>query len=371
LLVHLARLANGSMRDALSLLDQLLSVGQRPLTVAMLMECMGRTDRRHLLKLAEQIASHSAPGVLAEAARLLEMGQMPVTICDALIELFRDLMVLKAAGADSGILILTEAEKKTLAGLGDLFDLPGLIYAVTALERLRWMIRNSESARYLLEASLLRLALSEHFIGLDQLAQGQPAAVSDIKKNAPLPNLAAGSPPPAPSQPRSVPAELSNGPLTEAAIKGRWKEFLAALAQRNGILANYLTQGTVAGFADSVLALRFSSSVLFAAEFCRKRHEEIQRALQDFFGSRLTVRFELSGETNVRPAPKAAPAAVPATRQQRIEALDDPQVQMILKELNATPTEIVELPASEEESKQESEDETLEESGAEPMESEE
>ncbi|HOQ04968.1 MAG TPA: DNA polymerase III subunit gamma/tau, partial [Anaerohalosphaeraceae bacterium] len=87
LLVHLARLANGSMRDALSLLDQLLSVGQRPLTAAMLMECMGRPDRRHLLKLAEQIASRSAPGVLAETARLMEMGQMPVTICDALIEL--------------------------------------------------------------------------------------------------------------------------------------------------------------------------------------------------------------------------------------------------------------------------------------------
>jgi len=137
------------------------------------------------------------------------------------------------------------------------------------------------------------------------------------------------------------------------------------------MLANYLTQAGIGGFADLVLTLRFSSSVLFAAEFCRKRQEEIQRALQDFFGSRLTVRFELSGEPAARPVPKPAPAAVPATRQQRIEALDDPQVQMILKELNATPTEIVELPASEEESKQESEDETLEESGAEPTESEE
>jgi len=84
------------------------------------------------------------------------------------------------------------------------------------------------------------------------------------------------------------------------------------------MLANYLTQAGIGGFADLVLTLRFSSSVLFAAEFCRKRQEEIQRALQDFFGSRLTVRFELSGEPAARPVPKPAPAAVPATRQQRI-----------------------------------------------------
>ncbi|HOQ06179.1 MAG TPA: hypothetical protein PKY88_13315, partial [Anaerohalosphaeraceae bacterium] len=301
---------------------------------------------------------------------LMEMGQMPVTICDALIELFRDLMVLKAAGADSGILILTEAEKKTLAGLGDLFDLPGLIYAVTALERLRWMIRNSESARYLLEAALLRLALSEHFIGLDQLVSANSSS-ADIKKNVPLPNPPAVSPPPTVSQSPSAPAEISNGPLTEEILKSRWKEFLAALAQRNGMLANYLTQGTVAGFADSVLILRFSSSVLFAAEFCRKRQEEIQRALQEFFGSRLTVRVELSGEPAARPVPKPAPAAAPATRQQRIEALDDPKVQMILKELNATPTEIVELPPSEEESEQEPREESPEETGPESTESEE
>ncbi len=371
LLVHLARLANGSMRDALSLLDQLLSVGQRPLTVAMLMECMGRPDRRHLLKLAEQIASQSAQGVLTETARLIETGQTPAAVCDALIELFRDLMVLKAAGADSGILILTEAEKKTLDGLADLFDLPGLIYAVTALERLRWMIRNSETGRYLLEAAVLRLALSEHFIGLDQLVSGSSFSAG-IKKNAPLPNPAAVSPLPASPQPPSGPAAISKGPLTEEILKDRWKEFLAALAQRSGMLANYLTQGGIAGFADSVLTLRFSSRVLFAAEFCRKRQEEIQRTLQEFFGSRLTVRFELSGESDAGSAPKPPAAAAPATRQQRIEVLDDPKVQLILKELNATPTEIVELPPSEEEkSEQEAREKSPEETGPEPTESEE
>lgn len=371
LLIYLARLANGSMRDALSLLDQMLSSGRKPLTTAMLMECMGRPDRRHLLELAKRIAQSDAPGVLAETARLVETGQMPAAICDSLMELFRDLMVLKVSGPDSPILILTESEKTLLNELAEGFDVPGLIYAVTALERLRWMIRNSESARYLLEAALLRLALSEHFIGLDQLAGGAPPAAADIKKNAPPPEPAPIETSPPTSRAAAPTPPVSDGPLAEPVLKGRWKEFLAFLAKRNGMLANYLTPASVGGFADSVLSLQFASGAFFAAEFCRKRQDLIQSALREFFGGPVQLRVELAGETAVRSAPKSPAAQTPALRQQRIEALDDSRVQMILKELNATPAEIVELPPSEEKTQEESRQEAEEESEQEQTESEE
>ncbi|HOT73583.1 MAG TPA: DNA polymerase III subunit gamma/tau [Anaerohalosphaeraceae bacterium] len=342
LLIHLARLAGGSMRDALSLLDQLLSVGSRPLTVSLLMECMGRPDRRHLLQLARQIASHSGPGVLEETARLIESGQPPAAVCDSLMELFRDLMVLKAAGTDSPVLILTEAEKNSLKELADFFDIPGLIYAVSALERLRWMIRNSETGRYLLEAALLRLALSEHFIGLDQLAKAVPPSPEGIKKNASVPNSSPSSAAVSPAEPaESVPSP--DVPLTEDTLRARWGQFLAYLGQRSGTPANYLSQAVLAGFADSVLHLRFASGALFAAEFCRKHQKEIESSLSQFFGRKLSFRFELSAESPQNGAVKTPAAAPPQNRRHRAEVLDDPKVQLILKELNATPTEIVEI----------------------------
>lgn len=344
LLIHLARLAGGSMRDALSLLDQLLSVGSRPLTVSLLMECMGRPDRRHLLQLARQIASHSGPGVLEETARLIESGQPPAAVCDSLMELFRDLMVLKAAGADSSVLILTEAEKNSLKELAECFDIPGLIYAVSALERLRWMIRNSETGRYLLEAALLRLALSEHFIGLDQLAKAAPPSPEGIKKNVSVPESSPSSLAVSPAA--AEPAESATAPdipLTEETLRARWGQFLAYLGRRGGTWANYLSQAVLAGFAEPVLHLRFASGALFAAEFCRKHQEEIETCLSQFFGRTLSFRFELSSESPQNGAVRTPAAAPPQNRRQRTEVLDDPKVQLILKELNATPTEIVEI----------------------------
>lgn len=364
LLIYLARLANGSMRDALSLLDQMLSIGRRPLTTAMLMESMGRPDRRHLFQLANRIAQSDGPGVLTETARLLDTGQTPSAVGESLMELLRDLMVLKVSGPDSPILILTEAEKSSLKELAEGFDVPGLIYAITALERLRWMFRNSESARYLLEAALLRLALREHFIGLDQLTGGTPSA-ADIKKNAPLPKPAGIAAPAANLRTAEAPAGDSDGPLTEENLKRRWKQFLEFLRQRNGMLANYLMPAAVSRMEDAALFLQFPSGGFFAAEFCRKRQDQIQAALREFFGRPLSVSLNVEADNAARTVSKNPTSVAPAARQQRIEALDEPHVQMILKELNATPTEIVELPPAEDKPEADSKEESEEENGQE------
>ncbi len=81
----------------------------------------------------------------------------------------RDLMVAKSAGAENELLVLTAEQRKRAGELAEKFDVAALIYNITALEKLRWAIKNSDTARALLEASLLRFALSEHFLNIDQL----------------------------------------------------------------------------------------------------------------------------------------------------------------------------------------------------------
>ena len=182
LVLHVARLANGSMRDGLSLMDQLISTGTRPLTVKLLTESMGQPDREKLRFLMEQMAAQSGAGVLEGIDQLIASGQTAGQICDSLLEWLRDVMVIRAAGRDSAVLTLTDQERGQLDKLAGAFDLPGIIYAITALERLRWNIRNSETGRMLLEAALLRLALSEHFLGLEQAFSADSAA--EVKKNS-------------------------------------------------------------------------------------------------------------------------------------------------------------------------------------------
>ena len=75
----------------------------------------------------------------------------------------RDVLVVKSAGAKSGLLILTSEERETTAALAEKFDAAGLIYNITTLERLRWTIKNSDTPRALLEAMLLRLGPQRAF----------------------------------------------------------------------------------------------------------------------------------------------------------------------------------------------------------------
>ena len=346
LIVHLSRLANGSMRDALSLLDQLISTGTQPLSVSLLTEFLGQPDRTKLHRLAGAIARQDGADVLEALRVLIDGGQSAGQICDSLLDLFRDLMVLKASGRDSRILILTDQEREELYGLTEGFDLAGLVYSITALEKLRWTIRNSETGRILLEAALLRFAMSEHFLGLDRLASlAGGAGAKDIKKNFTVSKSSLQSAPKASSSGDVTAAQVS-GPVTLDSIRLHWKGFLESLTDQDGSLANYLSQGTPSGLSGDTLTIRFSSNILFAMESCRKREKEIRACLEAVFGKPFSPAFESVDEAPSRPAGPPAAEAEP-DRQERAEVLDDPQVQMILKELNATPTDIRRILADE------------------------
>jgi DNA polymerase-3 subunit gamma/tau len=169
LLLPLAKMANGSMRDALSLLDRLISTGAEPLSVSLLEEFLGCPNSEKIWNLIAEIGGSNAAGTLAAAEDLISGGISEVQIVDSLIEYMRDLMVAKAAGAENEILVLTAEQRKRAGELAEKFDVAALIYNITTLEKLRWAIKNSDTARALLEASLLRFALSEHFLNIDQL----------------------------------------------------------------------------------------------------------------------------------------------------------------------------------------------------------
>jgi DNA polymerase III gamma/tau subunit len=176
-------MANGSMRDGLSLLDRLISAGVQPLTADLLQQYLGCPDSEKVYNLISQIGDSDAAETLAAAEDLISTGLSEVQIVDALIDYMRDLMVAKSAGSDSELLILTAEQRKRTSELAEKFDTAALVYNITTLEKLRWSIKNSDAPRALLEALLLRFALSEHFLNVDDLlSQSQGSATPPIKK---------------------------------------------------------------------------------------------------------------------------------------------------------------------------------------------
>ncbi|MHC4068957.1 MAG: DNA polymerase III subunit gamma/tau [Planctomycetota bacterium] len=194
LILPLAKMANGSMRDGLSLLDRVISTGVEPLTVGLLEEFLGCPNSEKVYNLVERIGESDAGGTLSAIEELIVGGVGEVQVVDSLVDCMRDLMVLKSTSAESELLVLTAEQRKRAGELAEKFDVAGLVYNITVLEKLRWTVKNSDTPRALLEACLLRLALSEHFLNVDGLIsqlKGEPGV--RLKKNEAVKAKAAGS----------------------------------------------------------------------------------------------------------------------------------------------------------------------------------
>lgn len=204
LILSLAKMANGSMRDGLSLLDRLISTGVEPLTAGLLEEFLGCPNSEKIYNLIAKIGDSDAAETLAAAEDLIITGLGEVQILDSLIDYMRDLMVVKSAGAESELLVLTAEQRQRAGELAEKFDIAGLVYNITTLEKLRWTIKNSDTPRALLDALLLRFALSEHFLNVDELLSQLRG--NSIKKKQPARSVKSEPPPkePTASKPRTT-----------------------------------------------------------------------------------------------------------------------------------------------------------------------
>ncbi|MGA2172901.1 MAG: DNA polymerase III subunit gamma/tau [Sedimentisphaerales bacterium] len=334
LVLLLAKMANGSMRDALSLLDRLISTGAETLTAELLEEYLGCPNSEKVCLLVASIGDSDAAGALAAAGELTNTGLSEVQIADALVDYMRDLMVIKAAGAASDLVILTDQQRKQAEQLAQKFDIAGLVYSITTLEKLRWSLKNTDSARPLLEATILRLAMSEHFLNVDQLVSQSPPA-QDKKKVTTERRAPAVAQQPSPHPTTQHPAPLPQVSDFES-IKSNWRYILTAVGPS--------TAGLLAGarpirFENGTLTLEFGASSEVQKKLCESngRVEQIESVLWDKLGT--TVKIELriaEGET-----PPDEQSAQPTTRSQKQnEMMNDPAVKTILMGLDATITGI-------------------------------
>ena len=126
----LARLADGGMRDGLSLLDQCASATTGELTAQRVYDCLGIAGEQKCGELLGYIASHDTKSALALFNRLYTDGKDLSAMLDELACLIRDLLVMKTAG-NAGITMLS--------GIASEQEVNGLTKALTSAELVRMM----------------------------------------------------------------------------------------------------------------------------------------------------------------------------------------------------------------------------------------
>jgi DNA polymerase-3 subunit gamma/tau len=170
-LCRVARLANGSMRDALSLLDKLLSYDAKNLTVEVANEIIPPPHDELAFAVVACVAQQDAAGALRALDDALQSGRTVDRFCDHLIEHFRTLMLLRVCGGETDIVDVSQSMRFKLSEQAEQFDAPTFVYMITLLEELRRNVKFSGAARALADAAVVRLAMSRQFTDIHKLIE--------------------------------------------------------------------------------------------------------------------------------------------------------------------------------------------------------
>ncbi|MGN6369789.1 MAG: DNA polymerase III subunit gamma/tau [Phycisphaerae bacterium] len=166
---RIARLGNGSMRDALSILDRVLSLGEKHITDKILEDLLGKPPTAAIAGLVEAIANNDAAAAITRSDKLLKDGMGVEQILSETIDFLRNLMIVLTCGEKTDLLDVPAESRAAFTSLAEKFDAPTIVHLIALCEQTLRALKSSTMHRPLFDALVVRLALSDQFSSIKQL----------------------------------------------------------------------------------------------------------------------------------------------------------------------------------------------------------
>ncbi|HXO00136.1 MAG TPA: DNA polymerase III subunit gamma/tau [Candidatus Acidoferrales bacterium] len=165
----LARAAEGSLRDGLSLLEQAISYSDDTVTDAQVRELLGVVAENVLDEMVEAIATQSAERALGLVHRLIGEGQNLQHFCREAIRHFRNLLVARVCGASSDLVAAPSDEQQRLSEQAAKFSEEDLTRFFNILLATDDDLRKKPDPRLHLELGLLKLVNAQRLAPLEEI----------------------------------------------------------------------------------------------------------------------------------------------------------------------------------------------------------
>jgi len=240
-LAMLARAADGSMRDALSLTDQTLSLGEGVLTAERVREALGLIAEDEYLAIYDLIAAGNAAAIFPAVARLVDAGADLGAFLSGLADVFRAALALALGDQTGGLAELSDRTREELGARAGQLAPGDLLRMLSAITELEPRFRRSAQQQMLVETMLVRFALMDRTVSLEEVLRGlgPDNGGSDDSDGRGAPRSTPRAPAPAPARtPResappgtaqTVAKPIERPPLSVSALRERWESILARL----------------------------------------------------------------------------------------------------------------------------------------------
>jgi DNA polymerase-3 subunit gamma/tau len=287
--LHLiARSANGGMRDALSLLDQVLSFGEGPVTAARVREVLGLISDELYGEMLRAIVERDPAAVFPLVERVLEAGADLTEFVNGAGETLRALLLAGVGGQPEGI---TEGLMTVVREYAPQLPPADIVRLLTILSDSEERLSRSANQRLLVEVLLLRWAMLDRTVELSEVIEA-------LKKDGPTqtkpiePSSPSAPPPIRPSSPAGKKLEptLDN-------VRSIWSQVVQDARAKTPLLGSLLAETEIVAVEGRIVTLRPGHAV--HAEGLERQRDTIAQALGQYISEapRVAIAAGIGGGT--------------------------------------------------------------------------
>ena len=285
----IAKQGDGSARDSLSLLDQVINFSSGQLTEVAVSEILGLTDRHLIFSVFASLLERNSQKIVSDLEKLHQIGVSPNLFLEDLVQLIRHTLLLKTAPENDTLIDLPIEEIHLLkdyataqseSDLHILFDMA--LKSLTDLHK-------SNDPYLVFEVCLLRMSQAPLFVDIQKVITQRPKPLEELSKSPPsikpaeLPVLAKKEIL-QPVSPKPTVKSLQSKPLPTAES---WGLFVQDVKQQDAFLGAKLDNAVFSGLNDNFLQLQVAPQFAFLGEqFTQtETQQKIQGFIDSFFGA--------------------------------------------------------------------------------------
>lgn len=331
-LVIIARLAQGGMRDALSLMDQCLSYGEQKLTVEQINEALGIVAVDYIAEMADLLISKNIKQLISRLNMIVNEGKDIRQFANQLLDYFRDLLIYKTCGEE--LLAYTIDDKKEFFKKHNQINVAELDYAITCINKAETEMRWSNNPKLLMEMAFFKYIFKEENTMdsptniINDITERISALENEIKKlkenqqiNIQKPQATIDSINIYREQAQKEfkfkgEKSSSRGPLDDngsenasklslSHVKESWSKVLEMVKKNKITTHAFLVEGTPVKYGDGHLIIQFNPNHSFHKEKLEQEENKqiIEDALAYLFKERVKIKcITCSNENNEKDA---------------------------------------------------------------------
>src|SRR5881628_1607312 len=325
--LHLiAKSADGGMRDGLSILDQVVSFGEGPVTAARVREVLGLISDDVYGELLRLVAERDPKAVFPLVERLVDAGADLGEFVAGAGEIVRAVLLANLGGKPEG---LTEPMQELLERYRSSLPAPDVVRLLSVLTELEPPLRSSGNVRLAVELLLLRWAMMSRTVEIGQVLEAlgmrQPGSGMRDAGSGPatppvLRDTSSGAPatPPASRIPHPDPPE--KGPLTLDRLRALWPRIVDDARTKSPMLGALLQVTEVAAVDAGAVTIRLLDTNAVHAEGLERQRDALAQLVGRYLTKPVRIKLEGAG-SGERSTPRPGRLTEEGARAERLKTL--------------------------------------------------